>query len=188
MEALGEKLCECPCGNPAPVAKRNDKRWGHVKGKAVRFISGHNSPTHLCHQITVLTGVKRCCGCNLEKSVNDFRKPNTQCRECERKNWRRLYAEGYYRKYHNLKTEYEITRQRKVGDELRDEYIKRLLGNRGFKAKEVTKKLIDVTRMAIAIGRFVREVKKSSADGTFGQPNQNIGKAFELVKRIKLID
>ncbi len=36
-------LCECGCGDPAPLAKANDPRKGHVKGQPVRYISGHNS-------------------------------------------------------------------------------------------------------------------------------------------------
>lgn len=36
------KLCECGCGNPAPIAKRNNKGRGYVKGQPIRFINGHN--------------------------------------------------------------------------------------------------------------------------------------------------
>ncbi len=36
------KLCECGCGNPAPIAKRNIAKYGHTKGAPVRYISGHN--------------------------------------------------------------------------------------------------------------------------------------------------
>lgn len=36
------KLCECGCGQPAPIAKSNDKRRGWIKGQPIRFISGHN--------------------------------------------------------------------------------------------------------------------------------------------------
>lgn len=35
-------LCECGCGLPAPIAKKTHKKIGHVKGKPVRFIRGHN--------------------------------------------------------------------------------------------------------------------------------------------------
>ena len=35
------KLCECGCGNPAPIAKVNRRTLGHVKGEPVRFIRGH---------------------------------------------------------------------------------------------------------------------------------------------------
>lgn len=41
------KLCECGCGNPAPIADRNRKKYGWVKGEPKRFISGHNSKGHL---------------------------------------------------------------------------------------------------------------------------------------------
>ena len=34
-------LCECSCGNPAPIAKQTTSRLGHIKGNAVRFIRGH---------------------------------------------------------------------------------------------------------------------------------------------------
>ena len=36
------KLCECGCGQLAPIAKMTKARLGHVKGQPVRFISGHN--------------------------------------------------------------------------------------------------------------------------------------------------
>ena len=39
------KLCECGCGQPAPIAKGNHKSRGYVyaKGQPVRFIKGHGS-------------------------------------------------------------------------------------------------------------------------------------------------
>ena len=37
----------CGCGHPAPIAKVNNSRLGHVKGKPVRFISGHNYPRQI---------------------------------------------------------------------------------------------------------------------------------------------
>ena len=37
------KLCECGCGNPAPISKFNRKERGQKKGEPIRFISGHNS-------------------------------------------------------------------------------------------------------------------------------------------------
>lgn len=36
-------LCECGCGEPAPIARVTNRRWGHVAGQPVRFIVGHNS-------------------------------------------------------------------------------------------------------------------------------------------------
>ena len=37
------KLCECGCGQPAPIASMTRKERGQVKGQALRFVSGHNS-------------------------------------------------------------------------------------------------------------------------------------------------
>jgi len=36
------KLCECGCGNPAPIAKYTQKKYGHIKGQPTRFILGHS--------------------------------------------------------------------------------------------------------------------------------------------------
>lgn len=35
------KLCECGCGQPAPIAKKTCGRSGHIKGQPIRFIKGH---------------------------------------------------------------------------------------------------------------------------------------------------
>jgi hypothetical protein len=39
------KLCECGCGNPAPIATHTRSAWGYVKGQATRFIQGHSAVT-----------------------------------------------------------------------------------------------------------------------------------------------
>jgi hypothetical protein len=36
------KLCECGCGKLAPIAKKNNRQLGHVKGQPIRFIVGHS--------------------------------------------------------------------------------------------------------------------------------------------------
>ena len=36
------KLCECGCGQPAPIAKKTQKSRGHIKGKPLRFVKGHH--------------------------------------------------------------------------------------------------------------------------------------------------
>ena len=37
------KLCECGCGQRAPISKENRKRNNYVKGQPVRFIKGHGT-------------------------------------------------------------------------------------------------------------------------------------------------
>ncbi len=34
--------CECGCGAAAPIAKRTNRKLGHVKGQPVRFVCGHH--------------------------------------------------------------------------------------------------------------------------------------------------
>ena len=36
------KLCECGCGQPAPIATKHDPKMGYVKGEPRRFVRGHN--------------------------------------------------------------------------------------------------------------------------------------------------
>ena len=45
------KLCECGCGQPAPVSKENRSKWGYVKSQPVRFIKGHGS--RVCHHVNL---------------------------------------------------------------------------------------------------------------------------------------
>lgn len=37
------KLCECGCGNPAPIANYTNKNKGYFNGKPTRFIYGHHT-------------------------------------------------------------------------------------------------------------------------------------------------
>ena len=39
--STSRKLCDCGCGEPAPIAVRTRRTIGHVKGEPLRFISGH---------------------------------------------------------------------------------------------------------------------------------------------------
>lgn len=36
------KLCECGCGQPAPIARQSNSKLGHVKGQPKRFLQGHH--------------------------------------------------------------------------------------------------------------------------------------------------
>lgn len=37
------KLCECGCGQAAPIATKNDRRWGWINGQPKRFVKGHQN-------------------------------------------------------------------------------------------------------------------------------------------------
>ena len=39
---MPDGLCECGCGRTAPIAKCSDASQGHIRGKPIRFIHGHN--------------------------------------------------------------------------------------------------------------------------------------------------
>lgn len=49
------KLCECGCGEPAPIAKWTDTRWGAVKGEPQRYVRGHHMRTQ--HGIPTRRGI-----------------------------------------------------------------------------------------------------------------------------------
>lgn len=40
------KLCECGCGQPAPIAQKNYPKFGHVKGQPMHFCRGHYLKLH----------------------------------------------------------------------------------------------------------------------------------------------
>lgn len=39
---IPEGLCQCGCGQRTTVAVKNERRYGHVKGRPLRFVTGHN--------------------------------------------------------------------------------------------------------------------------------------------------
>ncbi len=45
------KLCECGCGQPAPIAKRTNAKLGHIAGQPVRFIRGHHNKVRPLHPV-----------------------------------------------------------------------------------------------------------------------------------------
>jgi hypothetical protein len=75
-------LCECGCGLPAPIAKRNDTRIGLKKGLPRRFVVGHDkrlgtNPALIIGEILVLTLARkgRIYHCIVDKKDYDIVKP-----------------------------------------------------------------------------------------------------------------
>lgn len=65
------KLCECGCGQPAPIAKKTVSQYGHKKGEPKQFINGHN------RRIPHIDGQKRCAKCLEYKDLSDYCKNRT---------------------------------------------------------------------------------------------------------------
>lgn len=40
---MTDGLCQCGCGQPAPIATMTDRKYGAVRGEPRRFIQGHNA-------------------------------------------------------------------------------------------------------------------------------------------------
>lgn len=55
------KLCECGCGQPAPIAPQSSTKRGWVKGQPLRFIRGHHGRKQRPNKI--------CSNCGIEYSV-----------------------------------------------------------------------------------------------------------------------
>lgn len=55
------KLCECGCGQPAPIAKENRPNRGLIKGQPQRFIHGHqNRARHGSEESRFLLRIEAC--------------------------------------------------------------------------------------------------------------------------------
>jgi hypothetical protein len=52
---MSEHLCECGCGQPTPIAKNTDRKYGWVKGQPKRFAQGHNSKTGKMRPIGIVS-------------------------------------------------------------------------------------------------------------------------------------
>lgn len=49
MKETNVKLCQCGCGEPAPIAAYTHWRWGWIAGQPIKFIHGHNARGKLHH-------------------------------------------------------------------------------------------------------------------------------------------
>lgn len=89
LDAVDKGYCKCGCGNKTPIAPRNRKSLGWVKGEHLAYIRGHNR----IHSggPTPAIGMKWCCTCEKVKPVDDFHKHSRatdgrqgQCKVCSR--------------------------------------------------------------------------------------------------------
>lgn len=71
------QLCECGCGEPAPIATRTDPRFGYVKGQPVRYIHGHKGRQR-ARAAAQGTATHATCACGSPV----VRKKAKQCRAC----------------------------------------------------------------------------------------------------------
>lgn len=93
------KLCECGCGNLAPISTFSRAKTGHVKGQPSRFIRGHNGGLNAGRKYaSTFTGnEKTCTKCKELKVPSSFKlksfgKYNSWCKACECKEQKQRYA------------------------------------------------------------------------------------------------
>jgi hypothetical protein len=79
------KLCECGCGQPAPIAKRSSTLHGQVKGQTLRFVQGH--ATRGKH-------INRTHGLTDSPEYRSFAAAKSRCTNPNRNNWERYGGRG----------------------------------------------------------------------------------------------
>jgi 5-methylcytosine-specific restriction endonuclease McrA len=79
---LRDGLCQCGCGELAPVAKHNDAFNGRIKGQPLRFIKNHDKRKQVGH-------FKTCSGCGRKLKISCFYKHpdgaggrQSRCKKC----------------------------------------------------------------------------------------------------------
>src|SRR4051794_23485425 len=79
-----EKLCECGCGQPAPLAPHTMRKKGIRKGEPLRFIWGHNKQ-RLPDDAGVVGFCQ--CGCGGQTTLAE--------RTVKRRGWKKGYPKRY---------------------------------------------------------------------------------------------
>lgn len=89
------KLCECGCGNPAPIATYTWKKKGIQKDHPIRFIRGHNM------NIKKNKKTISCAICGKERTIpnNKVREQNFCSNECRWKNQEKPIGSTYVSHY-----------------------------------------------------------------------------------------
>jgi hypothetical protein len=94
-------LCHCGCGNPAPIAKTTDRRFGLVEGEPVRYIKGH-------HNLLPESYTEEECG--YETPCGVFRNEKVDGYGYVQREGRFIYAHRYFyeREYGSLPEGYQL--------------------------------------------------------------------------------
>jgi hypothetical protein len=72
-------LCQCGCGEPAPIAKRTNVYYGHVAGEPLRFLPGHQRRGEHFNDTPPNPGGLCQCGCgeSVQRSLHTDSKKGT---------------------------------------------------------------------------------------------------------------
>lgn len=118
-------LCQCGCGEKAPIAERTDKRKGWTKGQPKRYIAGHYKPQK---KEKIKVEEKICAECGTLKPSTDFNKNNSHidglaswCKECNKRNMKKWTKENVERKKELNKRDYKRNK---------DKYLERAVKQR----------------------------------------------------------
>lgn len=105
MTKIPKGLCQCGCGRPTPVAPRNRKNLGWVKGEPLSFLRGHNRTAPRGPDVP--DGMKWCGSCQSVKPAGEFFANKNQadglqghCKQCGREkqaSWRANNREKHNR-------------------------------------------------------------------------------------------
>lgn len=89
MTKIPKGLCQCGCGRTTPIASRNRKNLGWIKGEPMSYLKGHNRCAPRGPEVP--EGMKWCGTCQTIKSKGEFFKATREadglqgfCKACSR--------------------------------------------------------------------------------------------------------
>jgi hypothetical protein len=87
------KLCECGCGDPAPISKETSRTHGYVRGEPRRFIKGHQrrGSTHSPETRAKISAAKA-------GKPSGRGNPGAKCRHCHRRVRAQGLCNAHYKK------------------------------------------------------------------------------------------
>lgn len=119
LDSVMPGYCHCGCGQKTPIAMRNRKDKGWIKGEPLKYVNGHNSKYR--HAPEVPFGSKWCGRCRKIKSIDEFFKSKGaynglqgHCKDCIREEQREWRAKNrmrsrYYSQRLRLREKYGVT-------------------------------------------------------------------------------